>query len=313
MVSNTHLGSIWPALALALLTGCASFTGAPKQVVSANDYEKLLKTYPLSDAVTKFHASDNNVRGGLSPRQWRDMIITIYMGGMDRKYRSFRASISEESKGSNVLLEGVVLGAAGGASVAGQATANALAVVAAGATGVKGVLNKELYYEKTLPAILAAMDGSRLTVKSRILNKISEFDEKDYPLEAALAELDEYEGAATFERAVQQVTVDSAVGLKAAQDKLDVAYVAGVPTENARQLMAKIKAKIVTWATKPDLAQLKLAFSVSGANPSVAGQKPDKDKEDLVSFLARNRYNAKDLQDFIDKMNAASPASEQIQ
>jgi|GEM_PF-2986311 len=93
-------------------------------------------------------------------------------------------------------------------------TKTILHAISAGLEGSKTTVDKHYYYEKTVPALVAAMNAQRKNVlKTLIVGRGKSLDE--YPFEKALCDLYDYYMAGTFAGAIQTIQVDA--GVKEAQ------------------------------------------------------------------------------------------------
>lgn len=144
----------------------------------------------------------------MTPQQWRNAVVLVRMGAADARYHEFRMNLSREVRGANFGLESVVLGLSGLGTVSGEGTANALAAAVAALTGARAALNREVYFERTLPALIAGMEVSRLEIATRIIVGLGK-PENDYPLEVALLDALAYERAASLDQAIQIVTAEA--------------------------------------------------------------------------------------------------------
>jgi hypothetical protein len=187
------------------LGACASFEGAPQPVLTTASVVQAAQVDSVRNAIENFYSPDETKRSGLSPRDYRDMIVGTHMAAADVRYADFRRELARQAKGSMFGLDLAILGLAGGASLAGKETANALAAGAAGLTGARGALNRDLYFEKTLSALLAGMDANRTRVRRNIVVRLQE-TAASYSLPVAYADLAEYEAAASLERAIEDAT-----------------------------------------------------------------------------------------------------------
>jgi hypothetical protein len=91
--------------------------------------------YKPDIAVTAFHSPDARLRYGLTDKQYRNMIISIYMAAIDARYHNFVSALSTQNKGSNLALSTVALGLSSAATVTGQTAANILSAGSAFVTG----------------------------------------------------------------------------------------------------------------------------------------------------------------------------------
>ena len=187
------------------LSGCTSFQGRPSPVISMNDTLNIVGQYPIDAAIANFYSSDTARRNNLTPEQYRNNIVTVYMAGIDSRYYNFITALSSQNKGSNLGIGTIALGLSSGASIAGERAANLLSAGSSFATGAQAQINQKLYYEKTLPAIIAGMNTNRDKVKQNILKNIRK-TAAEYPIEAAFAQLADFQNAASIDSGIEQIT-----------------------------------------------------------------------------------------------------------
>jgi hypothetical protein len=204
------MGKCLLLLSLGSLGACASFSAMPEPVLTTQDAIDVTHDYPVHQALRRYHAPTDADREGLSPRHWRDMVVGVYLAAADARYQEFRANLSREMRGGNFGLDVAVLGISAAGTVSGQATANALAAITGALTGTRSALSKDVYFERTLPALVASMDASRTEVATRVHTGLTKPVE-EYPLERAITDVLAYERAASLDQAIQRVTVSAAV------------------------------------------------------------------------------------------------------
>jgi hypothetical protein len=204
------------------LSACSSLRGAPEPIIGLSDNLQMVKSEKMDKAIEHFNSNNDSDRHGMSKRAYRDMVITIYLNGVDAQYQQFRTEIASESRGAGFGVDLAILGLTGGASFAGQEVANRLSAVASAFAGAKGSLDKHFYFEKTLPALLAAMDASRTRVRTTIVENMRK-DEGAYPLTSAFADINSYQMAATLDHAIEQITSAAASDRQNAIVALDTA------------------------------------------------------------------------------------------
>jgi len=195
-------------LAASAVGGCASFSGMPEPVISVREAVQIPARFRPEEALARYHSNNPARRDGMSPQQWRNAVVLVRMGAADARYHEFRMNLSREVRGANFGIESTILGLSGLGTVSGESTANALAAVVAALTGARAALNREVYFERTLPALIAGMEVSRLEVATRILVGLGK-SENDYPLEVALLDALAYERAASLDQAIQIVTAEA--------------------------------------------------------------------------------------------------------
>ena len=207
---------------LALIAAaCTSFQGRPSPIVGMKAMENMVTDYPQDQAVDIFYASDA-ARGGLTQKQYRNKILSVYMGGINARYENFVIALSTQNKISNLGLETLALALSSGATLAGETTANALSAGSAFALGSNSKINQKLYYERTLPALVTAMNAARLDAEAKIVRKMT-LSAAEYPIEAAFSDLARYQSAASIDGAIGIITAQVADVESDAKDNLDEA------------------------------------------------------------------------------------------
>ncbi len=205
----------------------------PEPVIATAEAVQIPDEFMPREALRRYHSDDDGERDGMSPQQWRNAVILVRMGAADARYQEFRINLSQEVRGANFGLESAVLGLSGIATVSGEATANALAAAVAALTGARAALNREVYFERTLPALIAGMEVSRLEIATRILSGLGR-PTTEYPLEVGLLDALAYERAASLDQAIQVVTAEAArEASEARQIYSNVARRAGIVPEEA--------------------------------------------------------------------------------
>jgi hypothetical protein len=85
--------------------------------------------------------------------------------------------------------------------------------------GAQSAINRDLYYQRTLPALLAQMEANRAKVELTILNGLAKSD-SDYPLYKAEIDLESLKTAGSMPSAVSVITQKSAQDNQSAQAQL---------------------------------------------------------------------------------------------
>jgi hypothetical protein len=197
------------AVPLLVLGGCASFDGQPRAVLTPTtaavpaDYtpQKVLEAYALKGTAAERSA-------------YRNTVIGIYMVAADANFLEFRRMLSRENKGANFALGSGFTALSTAATVSGQRAANILSAIASGLSGVQGRLSAEVYFERTLPALLAGMEADRTHVRADIVARMGQGDE--YSLTEALLDVARFEtitNQASQLRQVEQARFENVAGL----------------------------------------------------------------------------------------------------
>ena len=156
-------------------------------------------------------------------RGYRDEVVFGRMMAIDLQYSIFTEAIYGDGVGSNLTFDilGVGVGAAGAVVTNGDSS-KILSAISGGIAGTKTAINENLFYEKTMPAMIALMHAEREKVRADILKGIQQ-DYSTYPLGYALTDIDRYFAAGTIPGAIG--AVNRAAGAKAEEADEDVAAV----------------------------------------------------------------------------------------
>ncbi len=103
----------------------------------------------------------------------------------------------------------------------GGAAKAALGAAITGVTGAKVSFDKNAYFAKTLPALVASMQASRKEVLLRIRKGLELGDDK-YPLTQALVDLEDYYNAGTIPGAITGITASADEASRKASEELKV-------------------------------------------------------------------------------------------
>jgi len=148
----------------------------------------------------------------------------------DVAYETFKQQLLTEGNSVNTIGDLVVLALSGLGATAGTATTKAaLAAASAGIVGAKTAISSDLFYQRTLPALIAQMDANRATAKAAILNGLSRPD-TDYPLVRAFVDLQQLSDAGSMIGAVGTITGDAAAKKSAAEASLTFTRTAAYKT-----------------------------------------------------------------------------------
>ena len=259
-MNAVHRGSrhiVQSVLALtcsATLAGCSSINGNPDPIISVSDNIGLIRPYPIDKSLVAFASSSDDLRQGMSKREYRNFVVAMYLNAIDAQYAWFRTKLSRQRRVGNVGFDVVSLGLTGIGQFAAEATAHRLSAGATALTGLRGSIDKELYFAQTLPALLAGMDAERDTVKARIFENLKH-DEIEYPLALAFSDLSAYETSATLDRAIENITAQASEERKDASAKLANAIQSCDTDENLFEPRRKITNAILALEQRTDAVE----------------------------------------------------------
>lgn len=199
IVPRRPLAAVLTLTLAAWLGGCASFNGAP----AFDPAVTLAAADPMYDGfVTRFYGTTDAAQRVAI----RNEFIEKRSGVIDRAYAGFKESIYTQRVGSAVGVDiaTLVLNAAG-AALPDAGVKTGTSALSAALIGGKTSIDKNVYFDRTLPALLAQMDGQRSVVRERILAGMAS-DATLYPLMQAASDLDAYLSAGSVTGAIAAIT-----------------------------------------------------------------------------------------------------------
>lgn len=200
-IARAGRGPFIALLALAT-SACATVGGSQALVRAPEEYIREASTFGEQAALEHYATLPVERRA-----EYRDKVIAIHLSAIEARYWQFRTHLSREIKTTSLVSDGLVLGLTGIGAVANGA-ANELSAAAAAITGARASINRELYFERTLPALLSAMEANRLRVKTRILTA-QQAGADQYSLARAFGDLTELALAGSLDGAIQEVTEEA--------------------------------------------------------------------------------------------------------
>ncbi len=191
----------------AVLSGCGT-PGFPRQSYDEKKQIKQLeKEFEKPDLITRYYALTNAPEE--IKRAARDKLITGRITLINLNYNQFiaRFSVTKESLdfGTEVTQLGLSLATT---AVGGAETKTILGAISSGVTGSKLAVDKNFFFEKTVPVLVTSMNAQRKVALAPILIGTTN-NTDDYPLTRALTDLDAYYFAGTFVGALQAIQADA--------------------------------------------------------------------------------------------------------
>jgi hypothetical protein len=216
------LGAIQILISALIVTGCATVTGYPTRSVDVKSELDALSYYTNAEVIKIYNSPDDSGRGGKTKKDFRNEVVNGRLAAIDIQYNCYQKRLYEEGIGTSILADWVVLGLGGATAVTGSAAVKAaLGAAITGVTGAKVSLDKNAYFDKTLPALIAKMQAARKEVLVRIRMGLSQGD-GDYPLTQALVDLEDYYNAGTIPGAIAGITASAAADAQQADNDLKV-------------------------------------------------------------------------------------------
>lgn len=161
------------------------------------DFDELLKAYYEASAGSDERKSKRN--------ELLDRAVLV----TDIKYYEFVESFSTFKKRKDTTSEIGIAALSGTAAVIEPlGTSQILSAIAGGVSTSNIAFNKNYFYEQTTQALISSMDARRLQVRAEITARAA-LDESVYSLQAALADIERYYNAGTFEGALSAIVANA--------------------------------------------------------------------------------------------------------
>src|SRR5258708_1086720 len=176
-------------MAAGVLASCAPIQGYPKDPEDTDATLAALTPY-FNGAREGEYFLLSDVGGART--QMRNAIVLARMRGYDITFADFEKRLYGDGNGVTLGGDLVALVLTGLTATTGNAaTKAALGAAATGVIGAKSAIDKDLYYQKTVPALLAQMEADRLKALAPITAGLLLPDAK-YTLMQAYIDLDGY-------------------------------------------------------------------------------------------------------------------------
>ena len=162
-----------------LIGGCSTFSGYPQRNDDTKaELKELEQLYFGPNVLLQYEAL---TPGSLERRAYRDRVINGRILAIDDNYQAFVKKFSSFENGSNL---------------------------AAGFTGFRGSVDKNLFYQKTWPVFVSQMDALRLAQLVKIRSGLQRSDD-EYPLTQGLVDLQNYYTAGSLPGAITGIALSS--------------------------------------------------------------------------------------------------------
>jgi hypothetical protein len=187
---------------VAVVAGCTSYRGYPAYPIKSAEAVKKYLPYFTDDVLAEMRTKATEE----DRTRYRDEVIDAQLLVFDRNYDDFIQSLGIEKNAEEIATDAVTISLAGAGSLLKPAsTKSILAAVSGGVTGIKGSVDKNLFYQKTIVVVVSEMDSQRQTVLAAI-RKGQTADTAHYSLGAALVDLNAYYRAGSLENAINALS-----------------------------------------------------------------------------------------------------------
>lgn len=303
-----------------LIVGCASIEGFPHDPEDSATTLTALSPFFDGSEEAKYTQTDNPA----IRQQLRDSIVLGRVRAYDIEFDAFERQLYGSGNAITTGSDLIVLILSGLAATTGDAgTKAALAAASAGVVGAKGIINKDLYYQRTIPALLAQMEANRERAKLVILQGLSRSD-AEYSLWIAYLDLDTLKNSGSIPGAIANITQDAGNAKEAAQSAITFmrssSYFAHLPDIqeigsridrlSPEQLVALARAMEPHLATRPPQIQ-QLVHGLDPTDVRLTGN-PVRAKRVLTAWLNEEEMTPAIRGEWaaaLDQVSGAPPAS----
>lgn len=210
-------GLLMLLVSLGLAAGCAPVIGYP---ADPDNTDKTL------DALTPYFSPDydkqyNTMPHGAERQQLRDLIVLSRTRAYNLEFDSFERRLNGDGNAVSAGGDLVLLTLAGLIATTGNAgTKAALGAASAGVLGAQAAINKDLYYQRTLPALLAQLEANRAKATLTIMQGLN-LDDSKYSLAQAELDLDTLKRSGGIPTAIGNITQQAETDKANSQASLD--------------------------------------------------------------------------------------------
>jgi hypothetical protein len=189
-----------------LSSGCAPVRGFPEDPEDTDATLTSLKPYFNGVAEQRYV----NAPSVAERRNIRDEIVYARIRAYDIAFAEFEWKLYGDANAVTLGSDLVGLVLAGLTATTGNAaTKSALGAASAGVLGAHTAIIKDLYYQKTVPALLAQMEANRLKAKFAIVEGLKKTD-AEYSLMQAYIDLDTYKNSGGIPGAINAINREAA-------------------------------------------------------------------------------------------------------
>jgi hypothetical protein len=277
-----------PCLIIVLiLSGCASFKAYPDRTVDLTAELQGIDKYVKPEIINEY--ANANLEDKEKKKRLRDEVVNARVYAIDLYFGKFQQDLFGEGVGFGIATDWITLALAGAGAVTGNAgTKAALAAAAAGIIGAKAAFDKNVFFDKTMPALLAQMVALRKTVLARIQAGLSQGIDR-YPLPQALIDLEDYYNAGTIPGAITGIVEGAGAAAKQADEEMKQVLVGRFTADAAGDALRRFwkpdgkivnqenQARIRKWMDDNHVNELSITFFMRDESYAVARQKLVKD------------------------------------
>jgi hypothetical protein len=229
-------------ICMAGLTSCATLGGYPQDPETDDNLQALKAAYfaPNSKCECAYNELRLKYKESRLPadadalKAMRDEIVLSRVHVYDMEFSRFQRLLAGSSNVTSVGSDFAILTLNGLAAVTGgTATKSALSAASGGIVGAQGNVNKDLFYQKTIPAIISQMEANRAKVKLTIFEGLKLPDDQ-YPLQRTESDLADLNDAGSIPAAISSVTQAATDSKNENQDLIKATFAASTSAQKIR-------------------------------------------------------------------------------
>jgi hypothetical protein len=203
------------ALLTTSLPACTTMQAGPVNVLEEPDTGLIVagqRSLTTREAIIQYYV---NLPSDAARAEFRNRVADHYMGLIDRNYEFYSRQLFSEGIQAGLAFDTGIIGlsALGGLF---EESAKDINTLISAAAGIHASIDKNLYFDRTLPALISTMDAERTKIETEIIARKNQ-SASDYTIEAAIRDVRRYQEAGTLMRAVTQVTETAGTELKKAE------------------------------------------------------------------------------------------------
>lgn len=217
MVRTTKMRAKPPVIvaAVLMLAGCSTMKGGQDSALASSTIQVAKPEYTRDNIILSYEQADDK-------RAYRAKIAGLFMEAIDENYANYTKDLFNEGIQVGLGFDTAIIGLSTSAALF-EESAGDLASVIAGFAGVRGAIDKNLYFDRTLPALIATMDARRSQVEATILSGLTQTPDQ-YPIHMLLRDLRRLQDAGTLFRAIVDVTSEASEAKGEAEDEVQRQY-----------------------------------------------------------------------------------------
>jgi hypothetical protein len=189
-----------------LLSGCSTFNGVPQSPLEFSDPPKEIKSE--EDLINRYSSdlAHEISKGEVINPIKRNELISKALTIIDVRYSEFINKTELDRKNKEMLADIVELSMnLAGTAVGSAGTKTILAAISAGVNGINAGVDKNYFYEKTFPSLVAQMNADRKDALIVLTKGMASKNIGEYPWSQAVHDLINYYNAGTLLGAIMSI------------------------------------------------------------------------------------------------------------